>query len=434
VTSTQGQQDYIYEGLPDRYQPPIDGEEDAQRRKYFPYIPDPKLVKAVNLAIKLKRPLLLEGEPGCGKTRLADAIAYEFTQKYLQGQTDDDGKKGWWAYYAWNVKSVGQARDGLYSFDAVARLRDSQLIGTDPERLKDYLGKNEVENLRERLLDKRQYVQMGKLGEALAQERVERPIVLIDEIGKLLAQTEDPSERFRLSALMESLGDLLAQRGLEPLKLRELAERFENGRPLDEDGESIAEVRSRMERAGFPVLKTAEIEYATIAFTESIVEDDDRLQPFRVETVVVDARGREVEKVQQEAYRYIETLPDGLNLEMVAIPSGMFWMGSPESEAERDNDESPQHQVTVQPFFMGRYAVTQVQWRVVAALPQVDRALDPDPSHFKGEKRPVETVERSCDTRTGRCEFVRCVQARVQTCSSDVDTPRIHFRKYPSIA
>jgi MoxR-like ATPase len=123
---------------------------------------------------------------------LADAIAYEFTQKYLNGEKDKDGQKVWWAYYAWNVKSVGQARDGLYSFDAVARLRDSQLIGTDPERLKDYLGKDEVENLKERLLDKRQYVQMGKLGEALAQETVERPIVLIDEIDK--ADSDFPND------------------------------------------------------------------------------------------------------------------------------------------------------------------------------------------------------------------------------------------------
>jgi hypothetical protein len=169
------------------------------------------------------------------------------------------------------------------------------------------------------------------------------------ELGKLLAQTGDPSERFRLSALMESLGDLLAQRGLEPLKLRELAERFENDRPLDEDGESIAEVRSRMEQAGFPELKTAEIEYATIAFIESIVEDNESLQPFGFETVIVDARGREIERVQQEAYRYVETLPDGLNLEMVAIPSGTFLMGSPKSELERYDEESPQHQVTNRP-------------------------------------------------------------------------------------
>lgn len=192
MKSKQEQQNCKYEGLPDLYQPPIEGEEDAQRRKYFPYIPDPKLVKAVNLAIKLNRPLLLEGEPGCGKTRLADAIAYEFTEKYLPGQTDDKGKKVWWPYYAWNVKSVGQARDGLYSFDAVARLRDSQLIGADPARLEDYLGTDEYMKLKQRLLDKREYLKLGKLGQALEQQQQERPIVLIDEIDK--ADSDFPND------------------------------------------------------------------------------------------------------------------------------------------------------------------------------------------------------------------------------------------------
>lgn len=186
------QQEPKYEGLPDLYQPSIQGEEDSQGRKYFPYIPEPKLVKALNLAIKLNRPLLLEGEPGCGKTRLADAIAYEFTEKYLQGQTDEKGKKVWWSYYAWNVKSVGQARDGLYFFDAVARLRDSQLIGADPQRLEKYLGEDEYGKLKERLLDKRKYLKLGKLGEALAQQQQKYPIVLIDEIDK--ADSDFPND------------------------------------------------------------------------------------------------------------------------------------------------------------------------------------------------------------------------------------------------
>ena len=213
-----------------------------------------------------------------------------------------------------------------------------------------------------------------------------------EQLGKLLAETDDPRERFRLSALMESLSDLLVQRGLEPLKLRELAERFANDQPLDEDLELIAQLRSQLERSGFPELKTEKIEYATIAFRQATTQDEGSLTPFRFETVTVDARGREIERSQQEAYRYVETLPEGLNLEMVAIPSGTFLMGSPELEHDRFEDESPQHSVTIQPFFIGRYAVTQAQWQIVAGLPQVDQELQIDPSNFKGNDRPVEQV------------------------------------------
>jgi formylglycine-generating enzyme required for sulfatase activity len=77
---------------------------------------------------------------------------------------------------------------------------------------------------------------------------------------------------------------------------------------------------------------------------------------------------------------------------MVSIPGGTFLMGSPNSESGREDTESPQHGVTVQPFFMGKYAVTQAQWKVVAALPKVNRDLNPDPSEFKGANRPVENV------------------------------------------
>ncbi|WP_310833506.1 formylglycine-generating enzyme family protein [Aetokthonos hydrillicola] len=77
---------------------------------------------------------------------------------------------------------------------------------------------------------------------------------------------------------------------------------------------------------------------------------------------------------------------------MVAIPGGKFLMGSPEHEAERSSKESPQHEVTVPPFFMGKYPVTQAQWRAVAALPQVNRELEPEPSGFKGDNLPVEQI------------------------------------------
>jgi MoxR-like ATPase len=172
-------QKYIYEGTK---QPDIKGKLGPNGREYFPYLPDPQLVKAVNLAIALKRPLLLEGEPGCGKTRLADAIAYEFTQKYRDHIKEGD----WWFYETWNVRSTGQAEDGLYRFDGVRRLRDAQLVGLSGAKLKlveQYLG--EDKELKDQdFLSHERYVEMGALGKALEQTSVTLPLVLIDEIDK----------------------------------------------------------------------------------------------------------------------------------------------------------------------------------------------------------------------------------------------------------
>ncbi|WP_236630533.1 formylglycine-generating enzyme family protein [Aphanizomenon flos-aquae] len=99
-----------------------------------------------------------------------------------------------------------------------------------------------------------------------------------------------------------------------------------------------------------------------------------------------------INRHSQQAQQFIEDLGNGIKLEMVAIPGGSFIMGSPENEPERRETESPQHQVTVPPFLLGKYPVTQAQWQAVVALPQVNKELKPDPSAFKGVNRPVESV------------------------------------------
>ncbi|MBT9317301.1 formylglycine-generating enzyme family protein [Leptothoe spongobia] len=87
-----------------------------------------------------------------------------------------------------------------------------------------------------------------------------------------------------------------------------------------------------------------------------------------------------------------ERLDEGLTLRMMQIPAGRFTMGSPDNELDRLDWEGPQHQVSVSTFFMGKYPVTQAQWRFVAGLEQVARELKPDPARFKGDNRPVEQV------------------------------------------
>jgi formylglycine-generating enzyme required for sulfatase activity len=78
---------------------------------------------------------------------------------------------------------------------------------------------------------------------------------------------------------------------------------------------------------------------------------------------------------------------------MVLILGGTFLMGSPDDELDRYDDEGPQHEVSVPTFFMGKFPITQAQWRVVAeTYSQVKQELDPDPANFKGDNRPVERV------------------------------------------
>jgi formylglycine-generating enzyme required for sulfatase activity len=90
--------------------------------------------------------------------------------------------------------------------------------------------------------------------------------------------------------------------------------------------------------------------------------------------------------------RYEEDLGGGVKLSMVAIPGGQFEMGSPKGEAGRYDAEGPQRSVTIAPFFIGQFEITQAQWRAVAGWPQVSRSLAAAPSRFKGDDLPVEGV------------------------------------------
>ncbi|MEP6343309.1 MAG: MoxR family ATPase [Maricaulaceae bacterium] len=119
------------------------------------YVATKDLMVAVNAAILLERPLLIKGEPGTGKTVLAHEIAKGLGTPLLE----------------WNIKSTTKAQQGLYEYDAVARLRDSQL-GED------------------RVHDISNYIRKGKLWEAFSAEK--RPILLIDEIDK--ADIEFPND------------------------------------------------------------------------------------------------------------------------------------------------------------------------------------------------------------------------------------------------
>lgn len=128
------------------------------------------------------------------------------------------------------------------------------------------------------------------------------------------------------------------------------------------------------------------------------------LSVFQFEVVTLEVkRPRRIAGVEQQvelvihrhpssAEYWTEDLGNGSTLDLVAIPGGTFQMGSPDAEEGRLDPEGPQHQVKINPFFMGKYPITQAQWRVGVTLPKVNQDLDLNPSHFKGDHRPVEQV------------------------------------------
>jgi formylglycine-generating enzyme required for sulfatase activity len=118
----------------------------------------------------------------------------------------------------------------------------------------------------------------------------------------------------------------------------------------------------------------------------------DQVNQFEFDVVTVNAKGERINRSRGRAEFFTEDLGNNVVLEMVAIPGGQFLMGSPENEPQRHDSESPQHTVTVQPFFMGKFPVTQAQWAAVAVLEKVEIDLELDPSYFKGANRPVEQV------------------------------------------
>ncbi|MBE9088384.1 SUMF1/EgtB/PvdO family nonheme iron enzyme [Microcystis aeruginosa LEGE 11464] len=125
------------------------------------------------------------------------------------------------------------------------------------------------------------------------------------------------------------------------------------------------------------------------------------LSVFNFEIVGVNAKGEQIKKESKQSQYFSEDLGNDITLEMVAIPGGTFLMGTEDEEIERlvkkfDWEgfrwERPPHRVTVSSFYMGRYPITQSQWKAIAATAKIDIDLETNPSKFKGDELPVESV------------------------------------------
>lgn len=121
------------------------------------------------------------------------------------------------------------------------------------------------------------------------------------------------------------------------------------------------------------------------------------LKTFRFRVPTIDDHGRLQDTQRNHARFFPEYLSGSTPLEMVAIAPGQFVMGASQTETSgrgiHRGAEFPRHPVKVrEPFFISKSPVTQAQWTAVAALPRVRRDLNPDPSHFQGSNRPVESI------------------------------------------
>ena len=138
-----------------------------------------------------------------------------------------------------------------------------------------------------------------------------------------------------------------------------------------------------------------EIENSGSKGTQSPTPDDEEknLQQWEFQTPTVNRRGKIIKRTTDAAFYFTEILLYDVNLEMVAIPGGTFTMGSPKSEKDSRDNERPQHDVTVLPFFMGKYSITQRQWRAIASRKDLKVKIDlnPNPSYFK---EPYQGIDR----------------------------------------
>ncbi|BAZ39144.1 extracellular ligand-binding receptor [Calothrix sp. NIES-4101] len=230
----------------------------------------------------------------------------------------------------------------------------------------------DLQEIEERIIAPKQaeYEQIQKQreeAEKLRQEELEKQY-----LEALLVQQEQEREAERLRQ------EELRKKKQEAERLRQ-----EELRKKEQEAERLKQEELRKQSSSVIHTQQFEFQYATLTGFE---ERSQGFLGFGKKSIP------KISRHQAKAEYFTEDLGNGVTIEIVAIPGGTFMMGSPNNEAERRDNESPQHKVTIQPFFMGRYPITQKQWAAVATFSKVKIDLNSDPANFKGGNLPIETI------------------------------------------
>ncbi|MCL2926006.1 MAG: formylglycine-generating enzyme family protein, partial [Trichodesmium sp. MAG_R04] len=279
----------------------------------------------------------------------------------------------------------------LYVMDKGVRAYLLKILAEDPR-----FGKKRIKEIARLLLSYVRYLHKTNpfLGEKELQLQRWGAILYLDteqtvkEIAVAISKCIEPEELARLLKITQDFKEQIASSGqfqdfLDYAQLcNELLREPEKVKPEQiTDSYQVAELELTIPR----IANSKELEKGEL---------------FSFEVVKVNNSGDIIARSEGSARQKTELLDNEIKLEMVYIPGGTFTMGSPESEKDSDDRERPQHDVTVPPFFMGKYPVTQGQWRAIASRTDLKVELDLElkPSRFKEPytsidlQRPVEQV------------------------------------------